>query len=96
MTNHEKLIAYQKDYPELTLDNQGYQYLSLKIQEERKKEIEEISKILKETVEGFRKFNNFKPRKNGSFDVRVQYAWDERFDGVGYFPINDFNESSND
>jgi len=96
MTNQEKLIAYQKDYPELTFDNQGYQYLPSKIQEERKKEIEEISKILKETVEGFTKFNNFKPRKNGSFDVRVQYDWDEKFNGVGYFPINDFNELSND
>ena len=92
MSNYDKLVAFQKDYPELTLDNRGYEKLSKDIQERNKEAIKEISAFLTETIEGFRIFNNFKPRKDGSFDVRVQHAWDEKFTGVGYFPFTDFKK----
>lgn len=92
MTNkyYYQLILFQRRYPELTFQNDGYEYLSLDIREKYKEQIEKISKILKITIPRFKKFNNFKLMKNGSFCVRCQYMWDERFTGVGYFPITDF------
>jgi len=94
MTNkyYYQLVLFQKRYPELTFDNNGYQYLSREVQEKFKKEIDEISAILRETIKGFSKFNHFKPSKDGSFCVRCQYSWSDRFIGVGYFNINGFRE----
>lgn len=93
LTNAEcyyKLLLFQKEYPKLTFDNQGYEYLNHKIQESHKKQIKEISDILKKSIEGFVRFDNFKLRENGTFDVRCQYYWDISFCGVGYFNINEF------
>ena len=92
LTNYELLKLYQFKYPELTFDNKGYKYLSKDIQERHKEQIKEISDILTETIERFRQFNNFKPRKDGSFDIRVQYAWDSNYNGVGYFNIELFKD----
>lgn len=85
----KSLSDFQREYPELTFDNSGYEYLSKDIQDKYAVQIAEIESILKEVVEGFVEFNNFKPRKDGSVDVRVQYKWDEHFTGVGYFPLAD-------
>ena len=89
---YNRLIELKNQFPELTFDNDGYEYLKREVQDKHKKQIEEISEILKTTVEGFRSFNNFKPSKDGSFFVRVQYAWDRSFTGVGYFHIDKFRE----
>lgn len=100
--NFNKLVEFQKKYPELTFQNKGYQYLKKEIQEKYKEQIDEISKILKETIPGFSKFNNFKMNKDGSFSIRCQYEYDYgnpnsiHFIGVGYFNINDFKDDSND
>ncbi len=83
-----KLKKLQRKYPQLTFDNIGYQYLSPEIKESHKEQIKEIEDILKQSIEGFVEFNNFKPRKDGTFAIRCQYRWDERFTGVGYFNIN--------
>jgi hypothetical protein len=94
MTNkyYNKLIMFQKKYPELTLNNNGYEYLNKEIQEKFKKQIKEISDILKIVIPEFVKFNNFKPRKDGSFSVRCQQHYDKTFKGVGYFHITDFKK----
>jgi hypothetical protein len=89
-THYDRLIELKNDYPELTFNNDGYEYLSPSVKEAHKAQIEEISAILKETVFGFVRFDNFKPRKNGSFAVRMQTQWDERFTGVQYNDIEDF------
>jgi len=95
-TNYETLIKIQKEFPELTFDNNGYEYLDKEVKERHKEQIDLISEILKKEINGFVRFDNFKPRKNGTFDVRVQYYWDINFKGVGYFNIEDFKEYEGD
>lgn len=83
------LSDIKKECPELTFDNSGYEYLPKDIRDKYSVQIAEIESILKEVIEGFVSFSNFKPRKDESVDVRVQYKWDEYFTGVGYFPLAD-------
>jgi len=84
-----RLKEIQEEFPELTFFNEGYQYLKKEIQESHKDQIAEISEILKELVDGFTEFNNFKPRKDGTIVVRLQYHWDAMFVGVGYFTFGE-------
>ena len=86
----KKIIEIQSNFPKLTFQNEGYQYLSKEIKENHKKEIAEIESILREEINGFSEFNNFIIKKDGSLYVRCQYYWDNSFKGVGYFNINDF------
>jgi hypothetical protein len=97
MNYYERLDKIRQDYPELTFDNNGYEYLSADVKERHENQIEEITDILSEAVPGFIKFNNFKPRKDGSFDVRMQVDWcygtDSKlgfFDGVDYVCLESF------
>lgn len=92
MDNYNRLILIQKEYPELTFQNEGYEYLSKEVINKHKEQIEEISNILKTTISGFVKFNNFKIDKTGDILIRVQYHWDKMFVGVGYFNIEEFKE----
>ena len=86
--HYDRLIELKDQFPELTFDNNGYEYLNREVQESHKEQIEEIKTILKETIKGFRSFNNFKPRESGTFDIRIQYLWGgSNFVGVGYFNI---------
>lgn len=90
----EKLLQIIKDYPELTFDNDGYQYIDKDILEKHKDVIKLINMILSKYIGGFSKFNNFKPRKDGTLAVRCQYNWnfnsnENSFIGVGYFNIDD-------
>ena len=87
---YNKLKEYQKNYPSLTFDNNGYEYIPIEIRESHKKQIKEISKILKDNIKGFVEFNNFKLRKNDTFSIRCQCYWDETFIGVSYIDIEDF------
>lgn len=90
LEDYYELLLFKKLYPELTFDNNGYEYLKPKVRETHKVQIEKIETILKKHIGGFCNFNNFKPRKNGSFDIRCQYHWDMSFIGVGYFNIKEF------
>jgi hypothetical protein len=98
--DYKKLITFQKDYPELIFQNDGYEYLSLEINEKYKKQIDEISEILKKYIKGFSKFNNFFKLKDGSLSIRCQYDYgfgdpnSIHFIGVGYFSIDDFKDNS--
>lgn len=80
------------EFPELTFDNQGYQYLKPDVQERHKEQIAEISTIMKEQFPRFVEFNNFKPRKDGSYSIRCQTRWSPFFVGVEYFTEEDFQE----
>lgn len=90
MTDYNKIIEIKDKYPQLTFNNNGYEYLSKDIQESHKEIIKELSDILKRNIERFVSFDNFKPRKDGSFAVRVQCHYNIRFTGVRYFEIEDF------
>lgn len=85
---HDRLIEIQKQYPALTFDNQGYQYMDTSnFSEEEKKALQEVHDILKQCVGGFTKFNNFKPRKDGTFDVRCQADWNYGEDGLPFIGV---------
>ena len=94
MSNYKKLIDFQKNYPELTLNNKGYEKISLDIREKYKDQIKEISEIL--IKEGLKdaSFDNFKIMITNDICIRCQYFWDETFKGVGYFNIEDFKKKS--
>lgn len=95
---YDKLISIQKEFPALTFQNNGYEYLNMsnltEIELEKFKEAEDI---LKKAILGFSKFNHFKySKKNGELQVRFQYNWtadEERrstsFTGVGYLEVEE-------
>lgn len=87
---HERLLAIQRDVPNITIQNNGYQYIpSNKIGLKETEAIKEVSDVLKGCIEGFCKFNNFKLTKKGKLVVRIQYQWDSRFTGVGYVGVDE-------
>ena len=48
----KKIIEIQSNFPKLTFQNEGYQYLSKEIKENHKKEIAEMESILKKEIKG--------------------------------------------
>lgn len=91
------LSEYQKEYPELTFNNKGYETLPQNVMDKYSEQIAEIEKILKLFVEGFVEFNNFKPLSDGSIDVRIQCYYGNSFSfvGVDYIPIKEIDEHIN-
>lgn len=100
---YNKLLKYYKDFPALTLQNKGYENINRnKFTEKEKKADKEIIDILKTSIVGFRRFQNFKLDKNNNIVLRFQYNYDYEksvsagFTGVGYILLNEllngFNE----
>lgn len=94
MDTYNKLKEIQKNYPQLTFNNEGYEYLSPKIKQKHDEQIKTISELLKPVLDGFVRFDNFKPRKDGTFAIRVQCNYSPSFTGVRYFNIEDFKEDN--
>lgn len=87
---HERLLTIQRDVPNITFQNNGYEYIpSNKMGLKEMEAIEEVSDVLKGCIEGFRKFHNFKLRENGKLVVRIKYQWDSSFTGVGYVGVDE-------
>lgn len=93
-TVFEKLTEIKNNFPSLTFDNNGYQYIKPEIREQHKEQIKEIEEILNSEFVGIVKFNNFKPRKDGSFSIRCQCKYDESFTGVVYLNKEDFKKQT--
>lgn len=87
-----KLMEIKDKYPELIFDNNGYEYLSPAVKEKHKEQIEEISALLKEQFPDFVRFDNFKPRKNGTFSIRCQSHYSVSFVGVEYLEEAHFQD----
>lgn len=88
-----RLMEIREQYPELTFNNEGYQYIKPEVREAHKEQIEEISTILKAQDPDIVKFNNFKPRKDGTFSIRCQGYYDRSssgFVGVMYLQKEHF------
>lgn len=87
---YERLLQIQKEYPELTFQNQGYEYLNSDIFERNTDAIKEINGILKNCIKGFCEFNNFRLEANKDIMLRFQYMWDGGiyFKGVGYLRLS--------
>lgn len=89
----ERLKEIATRYPALTFDNDGYQYLSREIKEAHKDQIEEIESILKTIIQGFTRFDNFKPiTEKQPIRVRVHHYWSPAFEGVGYFTFDELEK----
>lgn len=87
---HQKLKSIFENHPALTLQNNGYEYLDKrKFTPEDEAAFKETSEILKKHVHGFSKLHNFRLSKNGRIQLRFNYAWDERFTGVGYILLDE-------
>lgn len=56
---------------------------------EDKENWDKIEQILRKSVVNFSKFHNFSPDKNGEIRIRIDYAWDVHFTGVGYVLIDE-------
>ena len=87
---HEELSTTQKEHPNITFQNVGYQYIEKsKLTKADNDALDRINEILKEHVEGFSKFFNFKIRVSGDIVMRFNYAYDEYFTGIGYLGIDE-------
>jgi hypothetical protein len=94
MNYFNELSQLMHDFPELVFDNQGYQRLSKDVISRNQVGFDKVSEILKVTVSNFVEFQNFKPQNNGTFALRMQTRWDERFTGVEYISLDNFKPDS--
>lgn len=91
MTNYfDELEALRLAYPALTLNNDGYEELPSTVKAANADAIQKVEAVLKQAVADFVRFQNFKPRKDGTFAVRCQTRWSPHFTGVSYFPMENF------
>ena len=58
---YDKLLSIQKEFPALTFQNNGYEYLNMsKLTEIELEKFKEAESILKNSIKGFSKFNHFR------------------------------------
>ena len=92
-----KLLDIFKNNPSLTFQNEGYKYIDKnKLTDDDIAKISQIEEILKKSISGFQKFNNFKLNRKNEPQIRFQYDWnfDQEvksipFIGVGYLLIDE-------
>lgn len=89
---YAKLKAFQKNFPQLTFQNKGYQYIKKEVIEDHKEQIKEILALIKTQAPFITEFNNFKTYKEDKIGVRCQGRYDQTtgFIGVYYFALKDF------
>lgn len=97
-TDFKLLLSIYKQYPNLTLENKGYETLNLtKLSKEEKTAFNIVSNILRDSIVGFQSFNNFKHNKDGEVVLRFQYDWTAdgttgiSFTGVGYILLEELH-----
>lgn len=100
---HKFLHDTFTNFPALTLQNKGYEYIRTEeLPDEEKQKLKEVSEILRKSVAGFSSFSNFRLDKNGQIEIRLQYNYnygtnDRPFTGVGYILLDELlNGFSND
>jgi hypothetical protein len=92
---HDEILIIYKSFPELTLQNKGYEGIyraGLSI--EAKEADLKINTILKSSIVGFSIFQNFCHTKDGEICLRLQYNWRAEdnsmpFIGVGYILLKE-------
>ena len=87
---YDELTQCIKEYPELVFTNNGYEEIPYEIKVFNAEGFLKVEAILKVCVKDFVRFQNFKPRKDGSIAVRCQTHWAPHFTGVSYFPLDNF------
>ena len=92
---HDQLLSIYEIYPELSLQNTGYEYINKSaLTDEAKEAIKSIESILKDAIAGFSSFSNFRLNKAGEIELRIQYNYSYEgggvpFTGVGYISLNE-------
>lgn len=94
---HATLLQIYKEHSNLTLQKDGYEYISSsKLTEADKQALDVVTEMLKKHITGFQKFNNFKIDRKNRLVLRFQYNWtaDEpnpsySFSGVGYLGVDE-------
>ena len=91
---HDKLVDIFTKFPNLTLQNKGYETLNKnKFTDEEQTNFNEVNQILKKTIHGFSYFQNFRLTKNNEIELRLQYNYNYEggitFIGVGYVLLNE-------
>jgi len=94
MNAYTKLTQLMEANPELVFNNDGYENLAKSVVDAHKDAITDIETVLQENVKGFVRFQNFKPRSDGSVAVRLQAHYNDEgsFTGVMYIPLTLFKE----
>lgn len=86
---YNTLKGYYTNHPKLTFENKGYEYIDKSaLSESDLKAIKEIEEILKDQIEGFVEFFNFRDR-GGKIQIRFDYHYDISFVGVGYIFLDE-------
>lgn len=90
------LKRIQQKFPVLTFNNRGYEYIRTPFNEREQQAFDKVSSILKEHIDGFVKFNNFRDEKS-YIVLRFQYYYDYEkhnagFTGVGYIKLKELLE----
>lgn len=101
---HDELFNIYKSFPELTLENKGFEGINRReFSPEAKEADTKVNAILKSSIAGFSSFQNFCHTKVGEIRLRFQYNYGAEdnsmpFTGVGYILLtellNGFNEFS--
>jgi hypothetical protein len=93
---HSTLLEIYKNFPSLTLQNKGYEGIKRSdFTDEEKKADKEVNEILKKSITGFSRFQNFLLDKNNELQIRLQYNYNYEpnsglpFIGVGYILLDE-------
>lgn len=99
---HAELLSIYQSFPELTLENKGYEGINRReFTQELKDADTKITSILQDSISGFSSFQNFCHGKDGEIRLRFQYNYsydtnDLPFTGVGYILLDELLNGFND
>jgi hypothetical protein len=87
---HSVLDELQKQYPNLTFQNVGFQYIDRrKFTPDENTADAKVTEILKSSIKDFVRFDNFILDKKNEVRVRFQYDYSSSFTGVGYIYLRE-------
>lgn len=99
---HDELLTIHNSFPELTLENKGYEGINRSEFSGQAKEADKkVNEILKASICGFSEFQNFCHNKAGEIRLRFQYNYSGEgsgvyFIGVGYILLTELLNGFND
>jgi|SRR5690554_2054936 len=91
-SEYKTLVNIQDSHPYLTYQNRGYDGVDRRKFTEKDKIADTVvSNILRKSIVGFKRFQNFKVGRDGDIQIRFQYNYGYNggtpFTGVGYIKI---------
>lgn len=92
---YDRLLEIQKEFPKLTLQNKGYEYIGKNnLTQEELEAFKEVEDILRKHIVDFVEFTNFrystdKTKFENRLAIRLQYKYSPMFTGVGYLFVDE-------